>query len=216
MRHRLTVSLVALAGFAAVPRAAAIEPVEAAVASAPAAEDPVLSGVGAADPLKTALERLGEPSADPGLEFEGFAVRGLSVQGPGGEDPAPGPLAAEIRSRIDRFDVAAGLVADPLAGETNLPRWTGRIGLASERGSGRESLELRTTLDQTAERSLLAVEIGPRLERRLRRGVTFFIDGKAEARAERGAEQSWWSVPGGMAGDGLSTLGVAASTGIAR
>jgi hypothetical protein len=63
--------------------------------------------------------------------------------------------------------------------------------------------------------STVGVTVGPRLERRLRRGATVFIDGQAEARAIRSAEAGWWSVPGVSDGS-LSMLGLTARTGILR
>jgi hypothetical protein len=57
--------------------------------------------------------------------------------------------------------------------------------------------------------------VGPRVERRLRRGATFFIDGKAEAQAMRSAETGWWSMPGTSTG-GASMMGVMARTGVVR
>jgi hypothetical protein len=59
------------------------------------------------------------------------------------------------------------------------------------------------------------VEVGPRVERRLRAGATFFIDGKAEAQAMRSVETGWWSLPGNST-DGSSMVGVMARTGLVR
>jgi hypothetical protein len=151
--------------------------------------------------IAAALRRAGDVRAEqdesqqilPGLE-----LRGLSVQGPNQRD-LQSPIAAEVRSRIDRFDVAAGV----------------RIGLSNERADGSERLELRTTLGRRSEGSMLGVEVGPRLERRLRRGATFFIDGKAEAQAARSVDGGWWSMPG-TATDGSSMVGVGARTGLVR
>ena len=61
---------------------------------------------------------------------------------------------------------------------------------------------------------LLGIEVGPRIERRFRRGLTLFIDGKAEARALRSQETGWWSLPGTTTADGM--VGVTARTGIVR
>lgn len=140
----------------------------------------------------------------------------VSVATPGAANAgaAPVPLTAELRSRIDRFDVAAGLVADTQMVEEGPARWMGRVGVSSDRGDARESLEVKTTVGNNAEWGLVGVEVGPRLERRLRKGVTVFLDGKAEARAMRSPETGMWTLPGAAA-DG-ATIGVAASTGLAR
>jgi hypothetical protein len=139
----------------------------------------------------------------------------VAMQGPVGRDAPPVPLAAEVRSRIDRFDVSAGLLADSQVVAEGPARWTGRVGVANDREHGRESLELRTIVGNNAEWGLVGVELGPRLERRVGKGVTVFIDGKAEAQAMRSAETGWWSLPG-TATDGASMVGVAARTGLTR
>lgn len=139
----------------------------------------------------------------------------VAMQGPVGRDVPPVPMAAEVRSRIDRFDVSAGLLADSQVVAEGPARWTGRVGLTNDRENGRESLELRTIVGNNAEWGLVGVELGPRLERRLGKGVTVFVDGKAEAQARRSAETGWWSLPG-TATDGASMVGVAARTGLTR
>jgi hypothetical protein len=57
------------------------------------------------------------------------------------------------------------------------------------------------------------VEVGPRIERRLRRGAVLFLDGTAEARTQRSLETGSWLVPGSAA---EGTVGVAARTGLTR
>ncbi|MFM7135815.1 MAG: hypothetical protein ACKO1M_01920 [Planctomycetota bacterium] len=163
--------------------------------------------------VAAALRRVGTAPIDPiqpPVEF-----KGISVQGPGGRDALPGPLAAELRSRIDRFDVAAGMLADPASITAGPARWTGRIGMAHDRDRGSESLEVRTTLAPGPESSLIGVAVGPRVERRIGKGTTFFIDGQAEAQAVRGAAAGWWSLPGTSTAD-LTMLGVTARTGLVR
>jgi hypothetical protein len=91
----------------------------------------------------------------------------------------------------------------------------GRVGLSNDHVAGRESVEVRTTVGNNAEWGLLGVELGPRVERRLRMGATFFIDGKAEAQAMRSVETGWWSLPG-TSTDGSSMVGVMARTGLVR
>lgn len=135
--------------------------------------------------------------------------------GPVGRDAAQVPLTAELRSHVERFDVAAGLLADTQVIAEGPARWLGRIGVSNVRPDGRESLELRTMVGNNAEWGLVGVEVGPRLERRLRKGVTVFIDGKAEAQARRSTETGWWSLPG-TATDGAAMVGVGARTGLTR
>ena len=91
---------------------------------------------------------------------------------------------------------------------------TGRIGMKAEHEKGSEGIELRTLVGRRNEAGLLGIEVGPRIERRLRRGMMFFIDGKAEARALRGQDTGWWALPGTSAADGM--VGVTARTGLVR
>jgi hypothetical protein len=139
----------------------------------------------------------------------------VAMQGPVGRDAPPVPLAAELRSRIARFDISAGMLADAHVVSEGPNRWMGKVGVSNDRGDGRESLELRTILGNNAEWGLIGVELGPRIERRLGKGVTVFLDGKAEAQAMRSATTGWWSMPG-TATDGSSMVGVAARTGLTR
>ena len=60
-----------------------------------------------------------------------------------------------------------------------------------------------------------ASRLRPRVERRFGKGMTFFIDGQAEAQAVRGADAGWWSLPGSSTAD-LTMLGVTARTGLVR
>jgi hypothetical protein len=110
--------------------------------------------------------------------------------------------------------VAAGLQADAHAFQEGRADWTGRIGMKAEHDAGSEGIELRTLIGRRAESGLLGIEVGPRIERRLRRGMVLFIDGKAEARALRSPERGWWALPGTSTADGM--VGVTARTGIVR
>lgn len=163
--------------------------------------------------VAAALRQVGTEPSEP--IQPPVAFKGISVQGPTGREPLPVPVTAELRSRIDRFDVAAGMLADPTALTTHSARWTGRIGLAHAWDDGRESLELRTTLQPGPASSLIGVALGPRVERRFGKGTTFFIDGQAEAQAVRGADAVWWSLPGTSTAE-LTMLGVTARTGLVR
>jgi len=139
----------------------------------------------------------------------------LKVHGPTGRDAVNAPLAAEVHSRIERFDIAAGMGADPTVIQEGPATWTGRIGMKNERDEGSEAIELRTTLGRWHTNGTLGLEVGPRIERRLGR-ATFFIDGKAEARAVRAEDTGWWARPGTSAADGAGMVGVTARTGLVR
>lgn len=160
-----------------------------------------------AESVAAALRRVDATAA----QEKARALR-VAVQGPGGRDQQPAPLAAEVRSRLEGIDVAAGMLADPDVVWEGPMRWTGRVGVSTDRPTGRESLELRTVLGRNGEAGLLGLELGPRFERRLEDGITVFMDGKAEAQAMRSAETGWWTLPGpGVAG---GAVGVAARTGL--
>jgi hypothetical protein len=189
-------------------------------AVAPAAEPGpvVFEGFGLADftaggSIAAELDRLEAASERESLGR--IPALTVAMQGAVGRDAPPTPLTAELRSRIDRFDVAAGLVADSTVVAEGPARWMGRVGLSNDHVAGRESVEVRTMVGNNAEWGLLGVEVGPRVERRLRAGATFFIDGKAEAQAMRSVETGWWSLPGNST-DGSSMVGVMARTGLVR
>jgi hypothetical protein len=180
--------------------------------AAAAAEPLAFEGLGlgdftGAESVAAALRSLDADAA----QTKARALR-VAVQGPGGRDQQSAPLAAEVRSRLEGVDVAAGMLADPDVVWEGPTRWTGRIGVSSNRPTGRESLELRTVLGRNGEAGLLGLELGPRLERRFEDGMTIFLDGKAEAQAMRSAETGWWTLPtpGGAGG----AVGVAARTGL--
>lgn len=192
----------------------------AAGAAEPAVEDPArpFTGFGLGDfegagSIAAALRRAeAGQAADESEPVPGVAFRGLAVQGPNGRDLLS-PIAAEVRSRIERFDVAAGVGARQDRLTDGPSQWMGRIGIAHELPAGTARLDLRTTLGSPEAGGMLGLEIGPRLERRLPRGTTLFIDGRAEARAARDPEGGMWLVPG-VEREG--SVGVAARAGIVR
>lgn len=187
-----------------------------------------------------------EPSAAPvvfdGLGLESFkgagsiaaALRGIEaeaeaaelplgvpvdvlVRGPSGRGSGSDPLAAELRSRIEGVDLSAGMQADSSVIEDGPARWVGAVGVSNDHERGRQVLELKTSLGRSHQVGILGVEVGPRIERRLRSGTVFFLDGKAQAHARRSAETGSWMMPGlAEQGQGGGSLGVAASTGLVR
>ena len=214
MHRILRAALVACLWARVVPASAEFDPRE---EPAETFTDLGLGGFEGEGSIAAALRRAGDGSAaqDESQQIvPGLKLRGLSVQGPSGRD-IQSPIAAEVSSRIDRFDVAAGVRAEQDRVAEGPSQWVGRIGLSNDRPEGSERLELRTTLGRRGEGGMLGIEVGPRLERRLRRGATVFIDAKAEAQAARSADGAGWSIPG-MATDGASMVGVGARTGLVR
>jgi hypothetical protein len=160
-----------------------------------------------------------------GIEAEADAAEGplgvpwdVLVRGPSGRSSGIDPLAAELRSRVEGIDFTAGLQADSATIREGPARWVGAVGISSDQEEGRRLLELKTSLGRGHQVGILGVEVGPRIERRLRGGTVFFLDGKARAQALRSVETGAWMMPGiteqGQAGGGM--LGVAASTGLVR
>ena len=139
----------------------------------------------------------------------------IFVKGPSGRDVAPNPLAAEIWSRIEGLDLTAGVLADQRVVREGPSKWVGAVGMSSIHESGREMLELRTALGQDQQSTSIALEVGPRVERRLRGGILVFLDGKAEARSLRTPTDGGWSLPG-MTSDGSGMVGITARTGLVR
>ena len=137
----------------------------------------------------------------------------IVVRGPGGSGGSSERLATELRSRISVLDVSAGVVATPDVVHEGLTRWIGGVKLASDHDAGREVLELRTTLTQAETTGVFGIELGPRIERRLRRGAVVFLDGKAEARAFKSPETGTWTLPGDSS---AAMVGVTARTGLKR
>lgn len=137
----------------------------------------------------------------------------IIVRGPTGAGGSAERLATELRSRISVLDVSAGVVATPNVIHEGLTRWIGGLKLESDHESGREVIELRTTLTQAQSTGVFGIELGPRIERRLRRGTVLFLDGKAEARALRSAETGSWTLPGDTSD---AMVGVTARTGFQR
>jgi hypothetical protein len=140
------------------------------------------------------------------------------VRGPSGRSNGSDPMAAEMKSRIEGVDFTAGMQADPAAIQEGPAKWLGGVGVSSDHDHGREMLELKTSLGRSQQAGILGVELGPRIERRLRGGTVFFLDGKAQAQARRSAETGTWMMPRlaeqGQGGAGM--VGVAASTGLVR
>lgn len=205
-----SVAVVALALAVACRPAAAQPPAEAAP-PAVAFEGFGLGDLSAAASVARVLrETAGTESPPGGVPLD------VMVRGPGGGRGAPGPLAAELRSRIDGIDVAAGLEGDAkdIVGRT--PSWIGRIGVGSERPAGLEAIELRTRLESRGGAHRLGVEIGPRIERRLPRGARVFLDGSASAEAVRAGDAGGWQLPGTSTADSATAVGVSARTGIVR
>jgi hypothetical protein len=136
------------------------------------------------------------------------------VKGPSGAEQAANPLQAELKGRIEGIDLSAGLLADRMVIEAGPQKFVGGMAMAHDSLKGRESLELRTSIAQAPTAAKIALELGPRIERRLPGGMTLFFDGKAEAQsAPQGAT---WQPLAGPASDGIGLIGLTGRTGLMR
>ena len=168
------------------------------------------------DSIASALKGI---EADSGSSEQPLGVPvDVLVRGPSGRSNGSDSLAAEMKSRIEGIDLVAGMQADLAAIEEGPAKWLGGLGVSSDHDHGREMLELKTSLGRSQQAGILGVEVGPRIERRLRGGTVFFLDGKAQAQARRSAETGAWMMPRladqGQGAAGM--VGVAASTGLVR
>lgn len=172
-----------------------------------------LEGFKGAGSLAAALRDVGPGGLHPDLPF-GVPVD-VVVKGPSGRDRVADPLAAEMKGRFEGLDLVAGLQADATMVEEGPNKWMGGVRMSHAHAGGREALELKTSVGRQQQAGVLGVEVGPRIERRLRGGLTLFLDGKAQAQARRSADTGTWMMPG-LAGEGGGAVGVAASTGLTR
>ena len=138
----------------------------------------------------------------------------LLVKGPSGAEQAANPLQAEVKGRIEGIDLSAGLLADRMVIEAGPQKFVGGMAMAHDHTKGRESLELRTSIAQAPTAAKIALELGPRIERRLPGGMTLFFDGKAEAQS---APQGSTRQPlAGPMSDGIGLIGLTGRTGLMR
>lgn len=172
-----------------------------------------LDGFAGAGSVASALAGIGDDA--PREDVLGMPVD-LVVKGPSGRERFTDPLNAELRSRIEGLDLSAGMQADPAAVHDGPAKWIGGVRVSSEHAAGREMLELKTSLDRRQQDGVVRLELGPRIERKLRNGTILFIDGKAQAQARRPADGGGWALPGLAEGQSGGSLGVAASTGLVR
>ncbi len=150
------------------------------------------------------------------LEVEDEAAAlGVVVRGPTAPDQVRQPLTAEVRQRLERIDVMAGLQADRTMIAEGPAKWVGGVGVANEHGRGREAVDVRALVGQNEQWGRIGLEVGPKIERRLPGGVTLFFDGKAEAASTVWQSIGATSLPGQPA-DGLGLIGLTGRTGITR
>jgi hypothetical protein len=183
-----------------------------------------LEGFAGRSSIARALHAAGADRAPPpSLPFD----LGMSVAGPGsrgGVRPlklqadvaAPGPLQAIVKSRVSGLDLSAGVDASPDSLQSGPARWVGGIGIQEEGAFGRAELALRTSMRYADTERLIRVEVGPRFERSLGGGVTFFLDGRAEAETAPSMAEPVATLPGMVGSQGLGFVGVTGRTGLVR
>jgi len=139
----------------------------------------------------------------------------LSVKGPTTPEQSANPLQAELKGRVEGIDLSAGLLADRTVIDSGPTKLFGGMAMAHDHTGGREAIELRTSIAQATNVARLAVELGPRIERRLPGGITLFFDGKAEAQSAP-PQATIWQPLAGPAVDGVGVVGLIGRTGLTR
>ena len=170
-------------------------------------------GIGLADFQGAGSVASALQASDLGAPASGTPLR-LLVKGPSAPDQAANPVQAEVKGRIEGIDLSAGLLADRMVIEAGPQKFVGGMAMAHDHTGGRESLELRTSIAQSPTAAKIALELGPRIERRLPGGLTLFVDGKAEAQSA--PQGSTWQPLAGPAFDGIGLIGLTGRTGLMR
>jgi hypothetical protein len=138
----------------------------------------------------------------------------LLVTGPSSSRAGSGAMTAEVGQQFSFLSVSAGMLADRDSIFTGPAGWTSRLAMEFEGETASGGLELRTQLRQTSERQTVGIELGPRLEQQLPRGIRLFFEGSAEARAEY--DRTGELAPTGGPLQRPEVIGLSGTVGIAR
>lgn len=138
----------------------------------------------------------------------------LIVTGPPSSRAGRGALAAEIGQQFSFLNVAAGVLADREAIFAGPSGWTSRVSMAFENETTSGAVELRTQLRQTDTLRTVGIELGPRLEQQLPRGMKLFLEGSAEARTQY--DRTGELTPTGGPLQRPEVVGLSGTVGIAR
>lgn len=149
-----------------------------------------------------------DASADEGLPVD------LLVTGPSSSQAGRGAMTAEVGQQFSFVSVAAGMLADRDSIFSGPAGWTSRLSMEFERETASGGLELRTQFRQTNTRQTVGIDLGPRLEHRLPRGIRLFFEGNAQARAEY--DRSGELIPTGGPLQRPEVIGLSGTVGIAR
>jgi hypothetical protein len=138
----------------------------------------------------------------------------LLVTGPSSSRAGSGAMAAEVGQQFSFLSVAAGMLADRDSIVSGPAGWTSRLAMEFEGETASGGLELRTQLRQSSEKQTVGIQLGPRLEQRLPRGIRLFFEGSAEARAEY--DRTGELTPTGGPLQRPEVVGLSGTVGIAR
>ncbi|MDG1991111.1 MAG: hypothetical protein P8J43_01465 [Pirellulales bacterium] len=138
----------------------------------------------------------------------------FSVKGPPNSRAGSGVMAAEVGQELAFFNIAAGVLADRNSIVDGPSGYTSRLSMDFQNESVVGGLDLRTKMRNSKKHSTVGIEFGPRLARRFRNGIEFFMKGSAEA-------VSRYEHDGDMAATGgplqrPEHVGVSGSVGLAR
>ena len=115
----------------------------------------------------------GQGDKEPPLEF--------SVKGPPNSRAGSGVMAAEVGQELAFLNIAAGVLADRNSIVDGPSGYTSRLSMDFQTESIVGGLDLKTKMRNSKKHSTVGIEFGPRLARRFRNGVEFFMKGSAEA-----------------------------------
>lgn len=154
----------------------------------------------------------GLPAAEP-EPADGLPVDVL-VKGPPSSRAGSGAMSAEIEQRFAFLHVAAGVLADRESVFSGPSGWTSRVAMEFEGEQASGGLELRTQLRQTETTGTVGIELGPRLEHRLRSGTRLFFNGSAQARTQY--DRTGEMAPTGGPLQRAEVVGLSGTVGLAR
>ena len=129
---------------------------------------------------KRVAQALGGMGAQGDKEPEEIPLE-FSVKGPPNSRAGSGVMAAEVGQEIAFLNIAAGVLADRNSIVDGPSGYTSRLSMDFQNKSLVGGLDLKTKMRNSKKHSTVGIEFGPRLARRFRNGVEFFMKGSAEA-----------------------------------
>ncbi|HBU38520.1 MAG TPA: hypothetical protein DEB70_12045 [Planctomycetaceae bacterium] len=162
---------------------------------------------------KRVAQALGGMGAQGDKEPEEIPLE-FSVKGPPNSRAGSGVMAAEVGQEIAFLNIAAGVLADRNSIVDGPSGYTSRLSMDFRNESLVGGLDLKTKMRNSKKHSTVGIEFGPRLARRFRNGVEFFMKGSAEAVSRYENDGNMTATGGPL--QRPEQVGVSGSFGIAR